>query len=156
MKEKTRVGKFLQKTAPGLLKVAGDLTGVSALRNLGQIIQGNEDMPEEDKQTAMELLQMDISDRESARNMQVAALNQQDKFSKRFIYVFAGFWALFAAAYIVFITFGEVPEANTRFADTILGFLLGTIVAAIINFFFGSSSGSKEKDNGLLQNIQKR
>ena len=28
----------------------------------------------------------------------------------------------------------------------ILGFLLGTIVAAIIQFFFGSSMGSKEKD----------
>jgi hypothetical protein len=62
------------------------------------------------------------------------------------IYVFATFWSIFAASYIGFITFGHIPEDNQRFADTILGFLLGTVVATILQFFFGSSMGSKEKD----------
>lgn len=93
-----------------------------------------------------ELLAMAYGDIANARNMQVEALRQDDLFSKRFIYIFAIFWSLFAAGYIGFITFGTIPPDNQRFADTILGFLLGTVVATILQFFFGSSMGSKEKD----------
>ena len=93
-----------------------------------------------------EVLRMAYGDTSNARNMQVEALRQEDLFSKRFIYIFATFWSIFAAGYIGFITFGHIPEDNQRFADTILGFLLGTVVATILQFFFGSSMGSKEKD----------
>jgi hypothetical protein len=98
------------------------------------------------QQHERELLQMAYGDTANARNMQVEALRQDDLFSKRFIYIFATFWSIFAAGYIGFITFGTIPEDNQRFADTILGFLLGTVVATILQFFFGSSMGSKEKD----------
>jgi hypothetical protein len=98
------------------------------------------------QQHEKELLQMAYGDVANARNMQVEALRQDDLFSKRFIYIFATFWSIFAAGYIGFITFGTIPPDNQRFADTILGFLLGTVVATILQFFFGSSMGSKEKD----------
>jgi hypothetical protein len=98
------------------------------------------------QQHERELLQMAYGDTANARNMQVEALRQDDLFAKRFIYIFATFWSIFAAGYIGFITFGTIPEDNQRFADTILGFLLGTVVATILQFFFGSSMGSKEKD----------
>jgi hypothetical protein len=98
------------------------------------------------QQHERELLQMAYGDTANARNMQVEALRQDDLFAKRFIYIFATFWSIFAASYIGFITFGTIPEDNQRFADTILGFLLGTVVATILQFFFGSSMGSKEKD----------
>lgn len=93
-----------------------------------------------------ELLKMILDDKANARAMQVAALQQDDVFSKRFVYWFAAFWSIFAAGYIAFITFGRIPEDNQRFADTILGFLLGTVVATILQYFFGSSMGSKDKD----------
>lgn len=96
-----------------------------------------------------ELRAMAYGDIANARNMQVEALRQEDVFSKRFIYIFATFWSLFAAGYIAFITFGHIPEDNQRFADTILGFLLGTVVATILQFFFGSSMGSKRKDKEM-------
>lgn len=96
-----------------------------------------------------ELLAMAYGDVASARNMQVEALRQEDVFSKRFVYIFASLWSLFAATYIGFITFGHIPQDNQRFADTILGFLLGTVVATILQFFFGSSMGSKRKDGEL-------
>jgi hypothetical protein len=98
------------------------------------------------QQHERELLQMAYGDTANARNMQVEALRQDDVFAKRFIYVFATFWSIFASGYIGFITFGTIPPDNQRFADTILGFLLGTVVATILQFFFGSSMGSKEKD----------
>jgi hypothetical protein len=90
-------------------------------------------------------IEQDNKNTDSARVMQNTALNQADVFSKRFIYYFASFWSLCAALYIGFITFGTIPESNIRFADTILGFILGTVIATILNFFFGSSSGSKIK-----------
>jgi hypothetical protein len=96
-----------------------------------------------------ELIQMVFEDRANARAMQTAALGQNDTFAKRFVYYFATFWSVSSALYIAFITFGEIPEANVRFADTILGFLLGTIVATIVQFFFGSSDSSKQKDTAL-------
>lgn len=96
-----------------------------------------------------ELLAMAYGDVASARNMQIEALRQEDVFSKRFVYIFAALWSLFAATYIGFITFGHIPADNQRFADTILGFLLGTVVATILQFFFGSSMGSKKKDGEL-------
>jgi hypothetical protein len=84
-----------------------------------------------------------------ARAMQVAALNQTDLFSKRFVMYLAMFWSVTAVTYIFFITFAEIPASNVRFADTVLGTVLGTVVATTINFFFGSSAGSKEKQATL-------
>ena len=90
----------------------------------------------------------------NARAMQIAALQQDDRFSKRFVMYLATFWSLTAVAYIFLITFTNIPELNVRFADTILGFLLGTVVATILNFFLGSSAGSKEKTEALTAELK--
>lgn len=87
-----------------------------------------------------------------ARAMQIAALNQSDLFSKRFVMYLALFWSATSITYIFFITFIEIPQANVRFADTVLGTVLGTVIATTINFFFGSSASSKEKTQLLKEN----
>ena len=86
-----------------------------------------------------------------ARAMQVAALINGNAISKSFIYLLATFWSLVAAGYIFMITMIKIPVDNVRFADTVLGFILATVVATILNFFFGSSQGSKLKTNELLK-----
>jgi len=92
-----------------------------------------------------ELLAYHAKNTASARDMQKTALEQDDEFSKRFIYYFATLWSIAAIAFMFGITFIDIPAGSERFADTILGFLLGTIVATIINFFYGSSKGSQDK-----------
>lgn len=94
----------------------------------------------------------DIAD---ARDMQKEALKQEDVWSKRFIYIFAGIWSIFSMVFIFAITFGNVPQESIRFADTILGFLLGTIIATIIQFFFGSSVSSRKKTDEMFDEMRK-
>lgn len=103
------------------------------------------------KSLNFEELKLEFENTNNARNMQVEALKQDDTFSKRFVYYLATFWSVFGVIYIFFITFGNIPANNVRFADTILGFILGTIIATIINFFFGSSKGSTDKQEMINQ-----
>lgn len=99
--------------------------------------------------------QREADDRANARSMQIAALSQSDTFSKRFVYVFASIWSVFAMLYIIGITFWPIPQDSVRFADTILGFLLGTVIASLFTFFYGSSKGSKDKDDAIAAMARK-
>jgi hypothetical protein len=63
-------------------------------------------------------------------------------------------WSIYAMLYICGISFIDIPETNVRVIDTVLGFTLGTIVATIIAFYFGSSEGSSDK-NEMLKHVSK-
>ena len=116
------------------------------------------DMPVEDlsalREQEFKWAELEQKDRDGARHMQEVALAQDDVFSKRFIYYLAAFWSIFAVVYICAITFAPIPETSVRFADTILGFLLGTIVATILQFFFGSSKSSKDKTDAMIKGLK--
>lgn len=99
-------------------------------------------------------IKADHTNTADARNMQKAALAQEDVFSKRFIYWLAAGWSIFTSGYIAAITFMPVPSANVRFADLVLGFLLGTIIATIMNYFFGSSKQSQAKDATIANAVK--
>ena len=96
-------------------------------------------------------LELEMENTNSARDMQKTALNQEDTFSKRFVYYYAIVMTVFTFSYIIAITFVPIPESSVRFADTVLGFLLGVGLASIINYFYGSSSGSKSKTEAMLK-----
>ena len=92
------------------------------------------------------MAEMDLKNMEGARNMQLKAMESDDPLVRRFVYFFITFWSLLSAAYIGCITFVDIPDENVRFADTILGFVLGTMVAGMFQFLLGSSLGSRNKD----------
>jgi hypothetical protein len=151
--------KLLGNIAPALASiVAGPLGGMAVSAIASKL--GVEDTVEAvtkaisaDPDAALKLAQIDLdklkaeyANTADARAMQVTALNQSDVFSKRFTMYLTTFWSVAATVYIGFITFSVIPDKNIRFADTILGFVLGTVLATMLNFWFGSSIGSKEKD----------
>lgn len=74
---------------------------------------------------------------------------EQTWINKHFTQLYAAYWSLFSSIYIACITFMQVPSANTRVIDTVLGFLLGTVVSTIIQYFYGSSNSSKRKEDTL-------
>lgn len=141
----------------GLPKVADAVMekGVDYVQQkLGVELKPEGDMKPDDvaklKEAAMKheefMAEIDLKNMQGARDMQLKAMESDDPLVRRFVYYFISFWSVLAATYIGFITFGEIPADNIRFADTILGFVLGTMVASMFQFLLGSSIGSRKKD----------
>jgi hypothetical protein len=94
-------------------------------------------------------LELENKDRERASSMQIAALGQNDVFSKRFLYYFSTFWSIVSAAYLFGITFIDYPEKHNHVVDTVLGFILGTAIAAMFSFFYGTTMNSKVRNDQI-------
>ena len=135
---KTMVGAFLQNVAPNIIDVVGDvLPSNGALGIVKNLIQKDCKLTVNEKVEALRLLELDLENVKDARSLQKEALKQNDKFSKRFLYYLSTFWSLIAAAYFFLATF--TPVHNDKIADIILGFLLGSVVGVMMNFFYGDS-----------------
>jgi len=97
------------------------------------------------------MAELDLKNTQSARDMQQKAMESEDPFVRRFVYQFAWLWSVFAIGYIILITTYSIPEKNLRFVDVVLGFIMGTVVSTLLNFFFGSSQSSKDKTKELAK-----
>ena len=76
-------------------------------------------------------------------NSLMDSLNDKSSLQNTFSYWFGAIVVLLSFIYIFCITWIEVPTANVRFSDTILGVLIGSIISVVMNYFFGSSINKK-------------
>lgn len=130
-----------------VVKAIADKLGVqNEVEAVTQAMQSDPDIALKLREIDIAQFKAEAADRADARAMQIAAIQSEDPFVRRYIYYFITFWSLFAAIYIPCITFCPIPDDNVRFADTILGFLLGTMVSSMFAFLLGSSLGSRNKD----------
>lgn len=83
--------------------------------------------------------ELTAGDRDSARKMQAAALGSGNRHAQEFVYWYAWFWSVASVVYIGSVTFFAIPSANVRVVDTVLGFVLGTLVSTLIGYFYGTS-----------------
>lgn len=90
---------------------------------------------------ALELEKAYLADVASARALQVAALAQNDLFSKRFLYYLAGFVMVSSVSYGILILYVEIPEGNKRLVEQFADMYLLTGALMVLGFFFGSSKG---------------
>lgn len=71
---------------------------------------------------------------------------------KNFVrFYFATFWSGVAAVVIWYLLTHDLSHSPTQkeFGNTILGFIMGTVVGSVMQFYFGSSQSSSEKDDVL-------
>ena len=54
------------------------------------------------------------------------------------------FYSFVSVVYLFCVTFITIPKDNHRVVDTVLGFLIGTLVATIVNYYFGDSQTSSK------------
>jgi hypothetical protein len=92
------------------------------------------------------MAELDEKSRQRATEMQMKAMESDDPFVRRFLYYFISLWSIFAVIFIPCLIWVAIPESNVRFADTILGYVLGTIITGMFAFLLGSSQGSRNKD----------
>lgn len=150
---------LLKSAAPALATAAIGPAGGLVVKAIAEKL-GVEETPEAveqaisaDPDIAIKLAEIDVKqfelevqDRSNAREMAMKALSSDDQFVRRFTYYFILMWSMFAMVIIPCMIFGYIPPDNIRFADTILGFLLGTMIASMFAFMLGSSQGSRNKD----------
>jgi hypothetical protein len=86
-----------------------------------------------------------LADVQNARSLQVAALQQNDLFSKRFLYYLASFIIISATAFGFCLFFMPVPEENKRMVEMFADVYLFAGALSVIYFFFGSSKSSHDR-----------
>lgn len=94
-------------------------------------------------------------DRGDARGMQRAAIAGDDKFVRRFIYWYAIYMTTVSFIYFFCVTFIELPDDGKRYADIILGFLLGSGLGVVVAFFYGTSNGTLAKNKQIADLAQR-
>ena len=92
------------------------------------------------------MAELDEKSRQRATDMQLKAMESDDPFVRRFLYYFIMLWSTFSVVFIPCLIWAPIPESNVRFADTILGYVLGTVITGMFAFLLGSSQGSRNKD----------
>lgn len=102
---------------------------------------------EEMSSQALELEKAYLADVQSARTMQIAALNQSDIFSKRYLYYLATGIIGAAIAFGVGLMFVQIPKENQRLVEMFADVFLFAGAMIVIQFFFGSSKSSHDKEN---------
>jgi hypothetical protein len=133
--------------------IAGKFGVTDSVEAVAKAIAGDPQAAQKLADLELEYAKLDAADRDSARKMQIVALQQENWFAKNFLYLFTSLWSLFAMVYFSFVTFGTIADSGIRMADTILGVLIGTVLTGFFNFFFGSSKGSKDKTDALVKGM---
>lgn len=101
---------------------------------------------------AMDAEQQYLADRQSAREMQKEALQQNDLFSKRFVYILAILILISAMAFGATLLWVEIPDENRRMIEMFADIFIFTGAITVVNFFFGSSRGSDDKNAMIRKN----
>lgn len=119
----------------------------------------SEELDRQDLQREQEffksLITLEVQDKADARLTERAALETDDIFVRRFRYYFAIGITFCCFLIISGILIFLILTVKQHFADTILGFVMGTALSTVINYFFGTSYSSTAKDSTIKDLINK-
>ena len=155
--KESKIGAWLKDKAPKVLEIVSDLTGIEALDRVGDLIKG-ESMSLQDKleferllsEERMEVMRLEVERIKNAQDREVGVVQATGK--PDYFQWIVGCVGLGVFAMIVINgLFYDIVNEKVYFH--LLGIVEG-IVLGIFGYYFGSSLGSKNKDNHL-KNILK-
>jgi hypothetical protein len=143
----TRVGDTLRwlveqgrEVAPELLEIAGSLTGVKALSELGAKISGSNELSETDKKILLSQIEMDKEDMINISNRWKYDMQSDSFLSKNIRPICLGFLTLAMTLFIIF------DSLNINFnIDDVWVDLLKTLLVTVYLAYFGSRGVEKFK-----------
>ena len=137
---KTKLGKFLKETAPSILDVVGNvLPDKGILGIVKNLIDKDDNMSADDKSEAhrqlVELYELEVMDRESARDREV----NLRKYGTDWMFNATGIVGLLAFAFLVYtVVTTNVPEGNKEIFIHMIGIVEG-VALSIFGYYFGSA-----------------
>jgi len=157
--EGTKVGKWLRGIGRSdilekAVNMVGDIATGDFLGAVKTLIKKDEDISPEQEKEGNRLIEMDYEDRAGAREMYKTENKMADQIAKRVIV-----WNLWIVFLAIVIEILVVIYMEDKTLIAIISSAIGGLTTAllqerqqVINFFFGSSIGSKNKDKQLSKN----
>ncbi len=155
------------KVLSPVLSIASNVPGLQCLATVSKAIDNLEGMSEEQKTQAKEILKTEMAandeleglifkDMADARNREVV-ISTSDKaplINKITLPVLAAFITFGFFGLLAYMCKWEVPPSNKDIINIMIG-SLGTAWIGVVSYYFGSSSGSKDKDAQINNLINK-
>jgi len=79
-------------------------------------------------------------------------MDEKEKIARLVLYTGWGF-AIVSFGYLFMVTFLELPETGVEHSKTVVGFLLGVGISTILQYYWGSSSGSADKSETIAEEL---
>lgn len=152
----TRVGDWLREIGRSdiiekAIGIVGDVATGDFLGAVKTLIKKDEDISLEQEKKANSLIELDYADRASARDMYKSENKMADEIAKKVIS-----WNLWVVFLAIAVEIATVVLIDDKVLIAIISGAIGGFTTAllqerqqVINFFFGSSVGSKDKSNQL-------
>ena len=138
----TKLGKFLGNTAPHILDIAGNLlpdAGVFGM--VKNLIERDEKISPEDKKEALaktkEMYELEIKDRDSARNREVEVKKTG---SKDTMMMLTGIVGLFSFLFIIYAVVYEEDVLHNELFVHLMGMVEGVVISNIFAYYYGTSA----------------
>jgi hypothetical protein len=149
----TKVGNWLRTIGRSdilekAIEIVGDVVTGDVLGAVKTLLKKDDDISPEQEKEGNRLIELDYADRASARQMYKVENVMADQIAKRVISW--NLWVVFLAIAVEIIA---VMYIDDKVLIAVISGAIGSFTTAllqerqqVINFFFGSSQGSKDKD----------
>jgi hypothetical protein len=141
----TKLGKFLNKAAPTILDIAGDLLpDAGVLGIIKNLIDKDSDMSPEDKVQAQsymkEMYELEVADRDSARNREIEVKKTG---SQDIMMVATGLTGLFSFAFVIYAVVYEPSVLDNDLFVHLMGMIEGVVISNIFAYYYGTSAENR-------------
>jgi len=138
----TKVGNFLRSikgVAPDVLNLAGNITGIDALKGLANAIEGSNSITPQDKETALKLLEMDLAEMQEVTKRWEADMASDSWLSKNVRPMVLIYLILVLSITIILDGVDSIGfNLNTGYIN-----LMETLLITIVVAYFGSRGAEK-------------